>query len=99
MDWIGRIEELQAENIALAAWQCPYTDGKEGLVCDEYGHQFCAKNKRIAQLKAREQSIKELLNDYSPVILSDGSAITKVGKQYVPASFYEKMQALLENQE
>ena len=46
-----------------------------------------------------DQSIKELLNDYSPVILSDGSAITKVGKQYVPASFYEKMQALLENQE
>jgi hypothetical protein len=46
-----RIAELENENYALAAWQCPYTDGKEGLVCDEHGHQHCAKNDRIAELE------------------------------------------------
>lgn len=42
--------ELEKENAALAAWQCPFQDGKSGLTSDEHGHQYCAKEKRIAAL-------------------------------------------------
>ena len=41
---------LEEENAALAAWQCPFHDGKSGLTSDEHGHQYCAKEKRIAAL-------------------------------------------------
>ena len=34
------IKLLSEENYALAAWQCPYRDGR-GLTNDEYGNQFC----------------------------------------------------------
>jgi hypothetical protein len=34
------IKFLSEENYALAAWQCPYRDGR-GLTNDEYGNQFC----------------------------------------------------------
>lgn len=41
----AQVAELKAENAALAAWQCIHTDGKTGIVCDEYGNQYCAKDK------------------------------------------------------
>jgi hypothetical protein len=40
-----RVAELEAENALLASWQCIHTDGKTGIVCDEYGNQYCAKDK------------------------------------------------------
>lgn len=38
----ARVKELEEENHALAAWQCPFQDGKKGLTGDEHGNQFCA---------------------------------------------------------
>lgn len=44
VDWAREaIQGMIDENSALASWQCLYTDGKEGIVCDDYGSQHCAK--------------------------------------------------------
>jgi len=40
------IKLLSEENYALAAWQCPYRDGS-GLTGDEYGNQFCMKQRKL----------------------------------------------------
>ena len=38
-------DRLLEGNTALAAWLCPFTDGKTGLVNDPYGNQYCAKHR------------------------------------------------------
>jgi len=45
-------DRLEAENAALAAWQCVHLDGKTGVTADEHGNQVCAKDARIAALEA-----------------------------------------------
>lgn len=46
------LTQLQAECTNLAAWQCVYTDGKTGIVCDEYGNQFCQKSRNLERSRA-----------------------------------------------
>lgn len=43
--------KLREENFALAAWQCIFHDGRTGIVCDEHGNQFCAKDREAAKLR------------------------------------------------
>ena len=45
------IERLRKDNFSLAAWQCVHWDGKTGLVNDEHGNQYCAKDKEIERLR------------------------------------------------
>ena len=47
-----RIEELEAENFALAAQQCLFSDGS-GLCGDEWGHQYCAMKRRAEAAEAK----------------------------------------------
>ena len=47
-----RIEELEAENFALAAQQCLFSDGS-GLSGDEWGHQYCAMKRRAEAAEAK----------------------------------------------
>lgn len=47
-----------AENSALSAWQCVYTDGKTGLVGDEYGNQYCAMAKMVEALRAEIEKLR-----------------------------------------
>lgn len=51
----AQVEELEAECSTLASWQCPHTDGKEGLTYDEWGHGSCAKDKRIDELEEKHE--------------------------------------------
>ena len=44
---------LQAENAALAAWQCIFQDGKTGLVHDEYGNQYCNIKRKLDAANAK----------------------------------------------
>ena len=62
---IARIEALEKENFSLASWQCPYTDGKQGLVGDEYGNQYCAKQARIEALLKENAELRECVNAMS----------------------------------
>ena len=51
-----RIEELEAENFALAAQQCLFSDGS-GLSGDEWGHQYCAMKRRAEAAEAKLATI------------------------------------------
>jgi hypothetical protein len=53
-----RIEDLKDENAALAAWQCPFTDGKTGLYNDEYGHQHCKMQQELEQAQATLERVR-----------------------------------------
>ena len=60
----AEIARLTAENSALSSWQCVFTDGKTGLVCDDYGNQFCTMQRRAeaaesALATAREDGMRE----------------------------------------
>ena len=44
-------EALLEENIQLASWQCRYLDGKEGIVCDDWGNQYCNKDRQLQALR------------------------------------------------
>jgi len=50
---IAEVEQLNADNNALAIGQCFHTDGKTGLTYDEHGKDCCAKDATIATLTAR----------------------------------------------
>ena len=54
-DAAEEIEQLRAENAALASWQCPYKDGKTGLVGDECGNQYCAKKATLDAVRKGHQ--------------------------------------------
>ena len=53
------IRHLMAENSNLASWQCPYLDGVSGLTSDDWGHQFCAKERTIRHLMARVRELEK----------------------------------------
>ena len=57
-----RIEELEAENFALAAQQCLFSDGS-GLSGDEWGHQYCAMKRRAEAAEAKLATAVEALED------------------------------------
>jgi len=54
-----RIEQLEAENFALASWQCVFTDGRTGIVCDENGNQFCQQALALTQSRAETAAAYE----------------------------------------
>jgi hypothetical protein len=58
------IERLKEENFALAAWSCIHSDGKTGIVNDEYGNQYCAKDAEIEQLTSGPGGIMEMKLHY-----------------------------------
>lgn len=55
-----RIEQLEAENFALASWQCVFTDGRTGIVCDENGNQFCQQALALTQSRAETAAAYEV---------------------------------------
>ena len=57
----NRVDHLEKENFALAAYQCPFGDGS-GLCGDEGGNQYCAKERMIKILKEQLKSETERLN-------------------------------------
>ena len=76
----AEIARLTAENSALSSWQCVFTDGKTGLVCDDYGNQFCTMQRRAeaaesALATAREDGMREARDAayrYAQDCLDDG---------------------------
>lgn len=46
------------EGAKLAAWQCAFTDGQTGLVCDEYGNQFCAMQRRAEKAETEAAALR-----------------------------------------
>lgn len=52
MEAVAEIKSLRKEGFSLAAWQCVYHDGRTGLVADEHGNSFCAKDKEVQRLRA-----------------------------------------------
>lgn len=61
----ARIDELERENEALAAWQCVYHDGKTGIVCDEGGGQYCAMERRATKAETQLAEAVNALGDLS----------------------------------
>lgn len=55
----SRVKELWEENFQLAAWQCPFKDGKKGLTSDEYGNQSCAMEARVKELGDMNEQLYE----------------------------------------
>jgi hypothetical protein len=67
VDLSARVKELEAENAALASWQCIYLDGVTGLTHDDHANATCVKDKRIAELEAENALLQEIL-DSRPAI-------------------------------
>jgi hypothetical protein len=59
-----RIAQLEKDGAALSAWQCIHMDGKTGITSDDHGNQYCAKDRRIAQLEAENERLKSYLGTY-----------------------------------
>lgn len=65
-----RVDHLEKENFALAAYQCPFRDGS-GLCGDEGGNQYCAKDRMIKFLKDQLKVETERLNHIEKYARSD----------------------------
>lgn len=63
----AEVARLTAENFALASWQCPFTDGKAGLVCDESGGQFCQMHRRAEAAEAEVVRLRKALEPFAPL--------------------------------
>ena len=64
------IEQSRVECANLAAWQCVYTDGKTGIVCDEYGNQFCQQSRDLTQSRAETAAAYEQgMRDASGIVI------------------------------
>lgn len=55
-----KVSKLEAECFSLSAWACVHFDGKTGLVQDEHGNSYCAKDAHIKQLRAALEQIAEM---------------------------------------
>jgi len=58
---LAREAALLKEGSALSAWQCIFTDGKTGLVGDEYGNQFCQMHRHVTEQAAEIVRLRSLL--------------------------------------
>jgi len=63
VEMLEALEQSREECANLAAWQCVYTDGKTGIVCDEYGNQFCQQSRDLTQSRAETAAAYERAAD------------------------------------
>jgi hypothetical protein len=68
------LEQSREECANLAAWQCVYTDGKTGIVCDEYGNQFCQQSRDLTQSRAETAAAYERAAELALQRKGDGTA-------------------------
>lgn len=48
----AQLAEAHKDGSQLAAWQCLFDDGKTGIVCDDWGNQYCAMQRRADRAEA-----------------------------------------------
>lgn len=53
--WISKL--IQEKN-DLAAWQCPFHDGKTGLTSDEHGHQYRNMERERDEARADAEAVE-----------------------------------------
>jgi len=48
----AQLAEAHKDGSQLAAWHCLFDDGKTGIVCDDWGNQYCAMQRRADRAEA-----------------------------------------------
>lgn len=74
----AKVGKLEAECFSLASWQCVYHDGKTGLVCDEHGNQYCAKDKEAARLAKEVERLKGVQQKVYLALLAEREKVTQL---------------------
>ena len=54
----AQLAEAHKDGFQLAAWQCLFDDGKTGIVCDDWGNQYCAMQRRADRAEQRVATLE-----------------------------------------
>lgn len=76
----AQLAEAHKDGSQLAAWQCLFDDGKTGIVCDDWGNQYCAMQRRAERAEAALAAPEVMHEDAPAAIIGEiGNQIHNLG--------------------
>ena len=76
----AQLAEAHKDGFQLAAWQCLFEDGKTGIVCDDWGNQYCAMQRRADRAEAALAAPEVMHEDAPAAIIGEiGNQIHNLG--------------------
>lgn len=76
----AKLAKAHKDGSQLAAWQCLFDDGKTGIVCDDWGNQYCAMQRRAERAEAALAAPEVMHEDAPAAIIGEiGNQIHNLG--------------------
>lgn len=82
----AQLAEAHKDGFQLAGWQCLFEDGKTGIVCDDWGNQYCAMQRRADRAEQRAATLEAAIkikggNEHAPTQDAYDAACRAINEQ------------------